>query len=400
MGRSRKTFKLGTADEESLEVQAQIVGNMRQPEKQSFESPPEIAGNTRRWEEIVAEASGIEIEAMHLDQQGSSENAAESYRRVIDKLVQAADSVPEDHPVKKLMNQRAEEVATRAAYLEDLGGTAASSPPEEHIRDVKLATQGVLASTLAATAGATASPNARRSSNTFEDVKLMGTAAAIGGTAGLLLAGPLSAASIGAAAAYATTREDRAGAAARKISNAGMKVADRAVDKGLRVADLALEEGRRRLLERLDNASTSSCPTKLQDLLSAHKDTCVYIAAACESLQQALPAKKLSEEAKRMRVRYPDRVPVICDRAPNSNLPDIARKKFVVPGQMLSGEFKYILHKQVVQSGMTTDQTIYIFVDGTSPKTSKTMAELYDSHKSGDGFLHIRYCAENTLGQR
>ena len=29
---------------------------------------------------------------------------------------------------------------------------------------------------------------------------------------------------------------------------------------------------------------------------------------------------------------YPDRVPVICERAPHTDLPDIAKKKFLVPG--------------------------------------------------------------------
>lgn len=393
MGRSRKAGKLVTTGEESFEVQTEIVANVKQPdtqEKEHFEAPPEVAGSLRRWEEIVAEASGIEIEAMHFDQEGSQGNAAECYRRVIEKLLEAAESVAEDHPVRGLMKQRAEELANRVAYLEGLQGAQADAPLEEHIREVQLATQGVLASTLAATAGSTSPPLAHGASNTTDDVKLMGTAAALGGAAGLLLAGPLAAASMGAAAAYATTREDKAGTTARKISVAGMKVADRVVDKSLKVADLALEEGRKRLLERLDKASATACPSKLQDLLHTHKDTCVYIAAACESLQQALPMKRLTEEAKRMRARYPDRVPVICDRAPNSNLPEIARKKFVVPGQMLSGEFKYILHKQVVQANLTTDQTIYIFVDGTSPKTSKTMAELYEAHKAGDGFLHIR----------
>ncbi|CAM9652348.1 unnamed protein product, partial [Chrysoparadoxa australica] len=35
---------------------------------------------------------------------------------------------------------------------------------------------------------------------------------------------------------------------------------------------------------------------------------------------------KRKEEAERIRVKYPDRIPVICEKAERSNLPDIDKK--------------------------------------------------------------------------
>jgi len=119
-------------------------------------------------------------------------------------------------------------------------------------------------------------------------------------------------------------------------------------------------------------------------------------------LQQEVPFEKRSAEARRILAKYPDRIPVICEKAPRSDLPDIEKKKFLVPGTMLCGEFKYIIHKHINQSNsnqVASDQTIYLFVNNnTSPKTGALMSEIYDQYKADDSFLYISYSAENTLG--
>jgi GABA(A) receptor-associated protein len=200
--------------------------------------------------------------------------------------------------------------------------------------------------------------------------------------------GPATAATLGAVAAYATTREDTAGVAARRVGAVGLQVADRAADKGLQAVDRAVDEGRKRLSE----VDGNSIPQPLRPALRA-------LQASSSISDDTL--KKHSEEAQRMREKYPDRVPVVCERSPYSELPEIERKKFIVPGAMLCGEFKYIVHKHVAQAmgnSLGAEQTIYIFVNGISPKTSTPMSELYDKFHTADGFLYVRYGAENTLG--
>merc|ERR1719375_2595609 len=113
--------------------------------------------------------------------------------------------------------------------------------------------------------------------------------------------------------------------------------------------------------------------------------------------------EKRLDESRRILSKYPNRVPVIIEKAPRSDLPEIEKKKFLVPGTMLCGEFKYIIHKHINQTGSATiasDQTIYLFVGSTSPKTGALMSEVYDQYKADDGFLYITYSAENTLGGR
>merc|ERR1740130_323494 len=114
--------------------------------------------------------------------------------------------------------------------------------------------------------------------------------------------------------------------------------------------------------------------------------------------------KKRVDESQHMMKQYPDRIPVLCERALRSTLPQNKSKKFLVPGTMLIGEFKYIifkeLHKNTGDAGVIdSDQTVYLFVsNGISPLISSPMSEIYEKHKDQDGFLYVKYSAENTLG--
>merc|ERR1711862_905837 len=83
--------------------------------------------------------------------------------------------------------------------------------------------------------------------------------------------------------------------------------------------------------------------------------------AACTSTEAA-PFEKRSTEARKILSKFPDRVPVICEKASRSLLPDIDKKKFLVPGSMLCGEFKFIIHKHINQAAgasIMSDQTTY-----------------------------------------
>merc|ERR1711870_48407 len=105
------------------------------------------------------------------------------------------------------------------------------------------------------------------------------------------------------------------------------------------------------------------------------------------AMQETVPFEQRAAEASRIKTKYPDRIPVICEKAPRSDLPDIDKKKFLVPGTMLCGEFKYIIHKHInrsASSAIASDQTIYLFVNSTSPKTGALMSEMYEKYKAED----------------
>lgn len=100
-------------------------------------------------------------------------------------------------------------------------------------------------------------------------------------------------------------------------------------------------------------------------------------------------------EFSRIRAKYPDRIPVICERAFNSSVPQVDKRKFLVPRDITAGQFLYVVRQRIrLQSG----EAMFIFVDGVLPRTDASMDEIYNLHKSEDGFLYLTYSGENTFG--
>lgn len=62
---------------------------------------------------------------------------------------------------------------------------------------------------------------------------------------------------------------------------------------------------------------------------------------------------KRKAEAERIRQKYPDRIPVICEKAEKSDIPTIDKKKYLVPAVSLLNAF---FHRMNGGRGVTMDQ--------------------------------------------
>eukprot|EP00823_Brevimastigomonas_motovehiculus_P009168 TRINITY_DN8824_c0_g1_i1.p1 TRINITY_DN8824_c0_g1~~TRINITY_DN8824_c0_g1_i1.p1 ORF type:complete len:117 (+),score=16.96 TRINITY_DN8824_c0_g1_i1:54-404(+) len=106
--------------------------------------------------------------------------------------------------------------------------------------------------------------------------------------------------------------------------------------------------------------------------------------------------EKRKAEAQRIRAKYPDRIPVIAEKAPESKIPDIDKKKYLVPSDLTILQFIYVLRKRIK---LPAESTIFIHVRNTLPSTSALMSTIYKEFKDEDGFLYVTYAAESTFGQ-
>ena len=102
-------------------------------------------------------------------------------------------------------------------------------------------------------------------------------------------------------------------------------------------------------------------------------------------------------EFERIRLKHPDKVPVFLSKSESSkdNLPEIRKRKFLVPTQYTMGEFVMTIRKWLL---LRPEQAIFIFIDNTLPSASSTIGQVYEAHKGKDGVLRIVYSAENTFG--
>tara|TARA_Y100000389_G_scaffold47620_1_gene42787 strand:- start:317 stop:661 length:345 start_codon:yes stop_codon:yes gene_type:complete len=103
---------------------------------------------------------------------------------------------------------------------------------------------------------------------------------------------------------------------------------------------------------------------------------------------------KRKNESSRIIAKYPDRIPVICERG-NDKIVDIDKKKYLVPSDLTLGQFVYVIRKRIK---IEPEKAIFIFVNNKLLPTSALLQIVYNTEKDEDGFLYVTYSGENTFG--
>jgi GABA(A) receptor-associated protein len=94
--------------------------------------------------------------------------------------------------------------------------------------------------------------------------------------------------------------------------------------------------------------------------------------------------------------KYTDRIPIICNLAPNSSLPLLDKRKFLVQRDFTFGQFIYIIRKRLK---LTSSVSLFGFVgDNIMPPVSALLSEIYEKHKSPDLFLYVIINNESVFG--
>ncbi len=109
-----------------------------------------------------------------------------------------------------------------------------------------------------------------------------------------------------------------------------------------------------------------------------------------------IPFNKRLEESRLIKGRYPERIPIICERASrNADVPLIAKCKFLAPAQMTIGQFMYVIRRNL---SLPPEKALFLFVGTSLPTTQTLVRELYSDFVDEDGFLYIKYSGESVFG--
>jgi GABA(A) receptor-associated protein len=103
-------------------------------------------------------------------------------------------------------------------------------------------------------------------------------------------------------------------------------------------------------------------------------------------------------ESNRVLLKYPDRIPIICQRslrAGKSDLPYIDKIKYLVPKDLTLGQFMYVIRKRLK---LESTYALFLFIDGKIPPTTAMLGGIYSTNKDKDGFMYVDYSRENTFG--
>ncbi|KAF3837055.1 hypothetical protein F7725_004519 [Dissostichus mawsoni] len=135
------------------------------------------------------------------------------------------------------------------------------------------------------------------------------------------------------------------------------------------------------------------------------------------------PFEKRRSEGEKIRKKYPDRVPVIVEKAPKARIGDLDKKKYLVPSDLTVGQFYFLIRKRI---HLRAEDALF-FVNNVIPPTSATMGLLYQArlifyltdhvvihvlshieilcflsisqeHHEEDFFLYIAYSDESVYG--
>ena len=117
---------------------------------------------------------------------------------------------------------------------------------------------------------------------------------------------------------------------------------------------------------------------------------------ATSSFKKQYDADARAAESKRVRERYPDRVPVIVERASGgANVPLCDKHKFLVPGDLTAGQLCYVIRRRIK---LAPEHALFILVNGRLMQSSTLISSIYDECKDKDGFLYVHYSGESVFG--
>jgi GABA(A) receptor-associated protein len=104
---------------------------------------------------------------------------------------------------------------------------------------------------------------------------------------------------------------------------------------------------------------------------------------------------KRHEESSKILIKYPTRIPVICERF-GDDIPNIDRSKYLVPDNLTISQFLYVIRKRIK---IPPEKSIYLFINKKiMPLGTMQLSDYYEKHSDEDGFLYITYSGENTFG--
>ncbi len=108
---------------------------------------------------------------------------------------------------------------------------------------------------------------------------------------------------------------------------------------------------------------------------------------------------KRREESEKIRNQFPEKIPIICEKDPKSNIRDIDKTKYLVPGDLTVSQFNMMIRKRIE---IQQEAAFYLLVNGKNSITGDSLlSDIYEKYKDPeDGFLYIAYASELTWGDK
>lgn len=107
--------------------------------------------------------------------------------------------------------------------------------------------------------------------------------------------------------------------------------------------------------------------------------------------------EKRKEEADRILSKHPNKIPIIVEKADNSNAPEIDKNKWLLSDNITIGQLLLTIRRRIK---IDASETIFLFVNNSYiPSNQETIGDVYNKHKDTDLYLYITYSKEVAYGK-
>ena len=113
--------------------------------------------------------------------------------------------------------------------------------------------------------------------------------------------------------------------------------------------------------------------------------------------QKAKTLEERKREFQTVMEANPDKIAIICEKAPKSHILDIEKSKYLVKNDVTLNQFSLMIRKKLK---LGKESALFFLVNGKKSLTGDdSIQEIYNKYKNDDGFLYIAYAGEEIWGQ-
>jgi len=103
------------------------------------------------------------------------------------------------------------------------------------------------------------------------------------------------------------------------------------------------------------------------------------------------------KQSRELLTKHPQKIPVVLEKDPKSNINEISKKKFLCPITQTISHFNAIIRGT---AELDPTEALFLLVNGNNSIIGDvTMGEIYEKNKDEDGFLYIVYSSELAWGK-
>jgi GABA(A) receptor-associated protein len=113
--------------------------------------------------------------------------------------------------------------------------------------------------------------------------------------------------------------------------------------------------------------------------------------------KQTNPLENRKEESSRIRTKYSNKVPLICEKMHSSKikLQTGYKEKYLCPCDFTLAQFMHVLRQKIEFS---PEKALFLFINGQIKSNTRTLGDLYEEDCDKDGFLYVFFDEENVFG--